>query len=157
MRLASAIAFVLATVVAAMPGQAQTRVALVISDGSKMDVAAVQEAAPLSAAGERALKPKDSFKECETCPQMVVTPSGSFVMGSPKGEEGRSEDEGPQQQIEIRKPFAVGRTEVSFEEWLACVAEGGCNAYRPGDYGWVVSRHGALYAEELGWGPAIEA
>jgi DNA-binding MarR family transcriptional regulator/N-acetylglutamate synthase-like GNAT family acetyltransferase len=28
---------------------------------------------------------------------------------------------------------------------------------RPGDYGWVVSRHGALYAEELGWGPAIEA
>jgi len=28
---------------------------------------------------------------------------------------------------------------------------------RPGDYGWVVGRHGALYAEELGWGPAIEA
>jgi DNA-binding MarR family transcriptional regulator/ribosomal protein S18 acetylase RimI-like enzyme len=28
---------------------------------------------------------------------------------------------------------------------------------RPGDYGWVVSRHGALYAEELGWGQAIEA
>ena len=32
--------------------------------------------------------------------------------------------------------FAVGRSEVSFEEWFACVAEGGCNAYRPGDYGW---------------------
>lgn len=28
---------------------------------------------------------------------------------------------------------------------------------RPGDYGWVVSRHGALYAEELGWNQAIEA
>ncbi|HEV2347516.1 MAG TPA: bifunctional helix-turn-helix transcriptional regulator/GNAT family N-acetyltransferase [Actinocrinis sp.] len=28
---------------------------------------------------------------------------------------------------------------------------------RPGDYGWVVSRHGALYAEELGWNHAIEA
>jgi hypothetical protein len=58
MRLASAIAFVLATVVAAMPGQAQSRVALVISNGSKMDIAADQEAtAPLSAAEERALKP----------------------------------------------------------------------------------------------------
>jgi len=31
--------------------------------------------------------------------------------------------------------FAVGRSEVSFDEWFACVAEGGCNAYRPGDYG----------------------
>ena len=28
---------------------------------------------------------------------------------------------------------------------------------RPGDYGWVISRHGALYAQEQGWGPAFEA
>lgn len=28
---------------------------------------------------------------------------------------------------------------------------------RPGDYGWVVSRHGALYAEEMGWNSAIES
>jgi DNA-binding MarR family transcriptional regulator/GNAT superfamily N-acetyltransferase len=27
----------------------------------------------------------------------------------------------------------------------------------PGDYGWVISRHGALYAQELAWGPAFEA
>ena len=32
--------------------------------------------------------------------------------------------------------FAVGRAAVTFDEWNACVAEGGCNAYRPGDYGW---------------------
>jgi DNA-binding MarR family transcriptional regulator/GNAT superfamily N-acetyltransferase len=28
---------------------------------------------------------------------------------------------------------------------------------RPGDYGWVVSRHGALYADELHWGASFEA
>jgi formylglycine-generating enzyme required for sulfatase activity len=39
--------------------------------------------APLTAAEERALKPKHSFKECDACPEMVVVPAGSFTMGSP--------------------------------------------------------------------------
>jgi formylglycine-generating enzyme required for sulfatase activity len=90
----------------------------------------------LASEQERALKPKDGFKECEGCPTMVTMPAGSFTMGSPAGELQRGSDEGPQQQIVLRRPFAVGRSEVSFEEWSACVAEGGCNAYRPGDYGW---------------------
>jgi formylglycine-generating enzyme required for sulfatase activity/uncharacterized caspase-like protein len=96
----------------------------------------VAPVAPLASEQERALKPKDSFKECEGCPTMTTMPAGSFTMGSPAGEPQRSSDEGPQQQIVLRRPFAVGRSEVSFEEWSACVAEGGCNAYRPGDYGW---------------------
>lgn len=32
--------------------------------------------------------------------------------------------------------FEVGRTEVTFAQWDACVAAGGCNGYRPGDQGW---------------------
>jgi formylglycine-generating enzyme required for sulfatase activity len=32
------------------------------------------------------LKPKDVFKECDKCPEMVVVPPGSFMMGTPPGE-----------------------------------------------------------------------
>ena len=39
---------------------------------------------PLTPTEERALKPKDSFKECDECPEMVVVPAGSFMMGSPR-------------------------------------------------------------------------
>jgi formylglycine-generating enzyme required for sulfatase activity len=87
-------------------------------------------AVPLSAERERALKPKDVFKECEQCPEMVVVPAGSFTMGSPAHEEGRSANEGPQRSVSIGKPFAVGRFAVTFDEWDACVAaRGGCSPY----------------------------
>ena len=35
----------------------------------------------------------------------------------------------------IERPFAVGRREVTFAEWDACVAAGGCS-HRPEDMGW---------------------
>ena len=35
-------------------------------------------------------------------------------------------DEGPQRKVTIAKPFAVGKFEVTFAEWDACVAAGGC-------------------------------
>jgi formylglycine-generating enzyme required for sulfatase activity len=76
------------------------------------------------------------FQECDICPVMAAVPAGSNLLGSPDYERGHDRNEGPQQEVVIGQPFAVGRSEVSFAEWLACVAEGGCNAYRPGDYGW---------------------
>src|SRR4051794_27687080 len=35
---------------------------------------------PLIPEIEQTLKPKDSFKECDRCPEMVVVPGGSFTM-----------------------------------------------------------------------------
>lgn len=90
----------------------------------------------LSPEAERALKPAERFKECDTCPEMVTVPAGTFVMGSPASEPGHQTNEAPEQQITFARAFAVGRSAVTFSEWNACVAEGGCNAYRPGDYGW---------------------
>ena len=51
----------------------------------------------LKPAAERALKPKDSFRECaKNCPEMIVIPAGKFTMGSPATEQGRYDNEGPQ-------------------------------------------------------------
>jgi formylglycine-generating enzyme required for sulfatase activity len=95
-----------------------------------------QRATPLCAAEERSLKPKDVFKECDRCPEMIVVPAGSFMMGSPSSEPERSKDEGPQHQVTIGQAFAVGKFAVTFDEWDACVADRGCNGYRPSDSRW---------------------
>jgi formylglycine-generating enzyme required for sulfatase activity len=90
----------------------------------------------LSKLEECALKPKDVFKECGKCPEMIVVPAGSFTMGSPGNEPERSSNEGPQRTISISRPFAVGRFSITFDEWDACVFDGGCNNYRPSDQSW---------------------
>jgi len=65
-----------------------------------------------------------------------MVPPGGFTMGSPVNEEGRFEHEGPQHAVTISKPFAAGRFAVTFEEWNACVADGGCAGYQPKDQSW---------------------
>ena len=139
------------------------------------------EAAPPS--GERAAKPlsqveagwfarspKQSFQECEHCPQMVVVPAGSFTMGSPENEPERDSDEGPQHEVRIPKPFAVGKFTVTFDEWAACAPGAAARALlTPSDQGWGkrkrpvinVSWNDAtgicLLAEREGWGRALPA
>lgn len=85
------------------------------------------EGPPLRTAGE-------SFRDCPDCPEMVVVPAGEFTMGSAQDEPGRGPHEGPQHRVRFAKPFAVGRYEVTFAEWDACVAAGGCR-YKPRDHG----------------------
>jgi formylglycine-generating enzyme required for sulfatase activity len=72
---------------------------------------------------EKAAKTGSDFKECATgCPTMVVVPAGAFLMGSLD----RSKDEGLSHEVRIAKPFAIGKTEVTFDEWDACVAANAC-------------------------------
>ena len=78
----------------------------------------------------------ETFRECPSCPEMVVVPAGSFMMGSPSHEDGRDDDEGPVHRVTIAEPFAVGVREVTFAEWNACASSGGCGGYRPDDEGW---------------------
>ena len=48
--------------------------------------------------------------------EMVPIHGGTFLMGSPEGEEGRKEDEGPQRRVKI-EPFWMGRCEVTWDEY----------------------------------------
>ena len=72
----------------------------------------------------------ETFQDCAECPKMVVVPSGSFTMGSPK-REGGHDDERPLHRVRIDYQFAVGVYEVTFAEWYACVDAGGCGSYVP--------------------------
>lgn len=88
----------------------------------------VSVATPLPPERERALKPKDVFRECDKCPEMTVVPAGSFAMGSPANEPGRSNWEEPQHAVTIGKPFAVGKFLVTVDQFAAFVTETGYDA-----------------------------
>src|SRR5260370_267400 len=77
---------------------------------------------PLTPEIEQTLKPKDSFKECDTCPEMVVVPKGSFTMGTPPDEPYRLNGEHPQHRVTIAMPFAVGRSTITFDAWAPSLA-----------------------------------
>jgi formylglycine-generating enzyme required for sulfatase activity len=57
------------------------------------------------------------IKDCDVCPELVVLPRGSFMMGSPETEPGRLVNEGPVHQVMIDYDLAVGRFEVTQGQW----------------------------------------
>ena len=59
-------------------------------------------------------------------------PAGSFRMGDISG--GGDSDEKPVHRVRV-KAFLLGKTEVTFTQWDACVAAGGCS-HKPDDNGW---------------------
>lgn len=57
------------------------------------------------------------------CPELVTIPPGRFLMGSPAGEEGRFDTEGPQREVRIDHAFALGKHAVTVDEFVAFQAE----------------------------------
>ena len=90
------------------------------------------------------MSPGSRFQDCAFCPQMVVLPAGDFIMGSPRNEKGRDGDEGPQHRVRIPAPFAVGIYEVTFEQWEACMWDGGCSR-DPSDERWGRGRQPVIH------------
>jgi formylglycine-generating enzyme required for sulfatase activity len=94
------------------------------------------------------LEPLQVFKECDACPEMIILPLGSFMMGA-KPEESRNPfdfygenannrmrgpdelniipHEHPRHRVEMDIPYAIARNEVTHAEWMACVEDQGCS------------------------------
>ncbi len=63
------------------------------------------------------------FSDAPFAPEMVVIPSGTFVMGSPEHEKDRDKNEGPQHRVVIGTRFALGRYAVTQAEWTAVMGD----------------------------------
>jgi formylglycine-generating enzyme required for sulfatase activity len=99
------------------------------------------------------LAPGTIFADCaDICPQLVVIPAGSFTMGSPAEEIGRDAQEGPRHPVAFAYEFAIGRYEVTFAQFDACVDAGGCS-HRPNDQGW---GRGNRPVVDVSWNDAME-
>ena len=71
--------------------------------------------------------PGTAFRDCENCPEMVIVPAGSFAMGMP--------NETGSIVIQLLRPFALGRSEVTRAEYARFIADSGYEP-RPGCRNW---------------------
>lgn len=90
-------------------------------------------------AGQR-YKPGQSFRDCaRTCPEMIVVPPGSYLMGSESDDPDQAPKaiEQPRHRVTIRYEFAVGRYEVTRDEYARFALEthlrdpDGCHIHEP--------------------------
>lgn len=84
-------------------------------------------AAPPIAEPKQAARPStdktEGSRDCPACPEMLVVPAGTFTMGDNRGD--RSEK--PAHKISIKRPFAIGKYEVTTGQWKECVKAGACS------------------------------
>ena len=89
--------------------------------------------------GGSTLRPGETFRDSLTSggegPVMVVIPGGSFRMGCLNDDGDCNPSQFPVHAVDVPQ-FALSKYEVTFAQWDACVAEGGCGGYQPNDRGW---------------------
>jgi formylglycine-generating enzyme required for sulfatase activity len=122
-------------------------------------IAATGQESPATGAGSpgstcpEEITPPQVFRDCDVCPEMIALPMGEFMMGAPDDEFRRNvtidraggrvvttpespfvvPEEGPQVRVVVDIPIAMGRNEITYDDWLACMNDGGCGGYLPDD------------------------
>jgi len=78
-------------------------------------LAPADDASKNGAKTAKEMKPyKVNISQTEVSFEMVPIPGGTFTMGSPESEKGRSADEGPTHRVKI-EPFWMGKYEVTWD------------------------------------------
>ncbi len=97
-----------------------------------------------------------TFQDCpDVCPVMVVVPAGRFSMGSPQSEPGRQPNEGPQIGVKFAAPYAIGKFEITYDQYMACAHDQGCTSTADGQFGtnlpatFITYNHARQYADWL--------
>jgi sulfatase modifying factor 1 len=88
-------------------------------------LAAIPGQISVTGSASAALQPRPSFRDCTECPEMVALPAGEFLMGSPRDERGRQGVEGLPRRVVIPKQIAVGKFEITVDQFSAFVTETG--------------------------------
>ena len=82
---------------------------------------------------ESVLTPGQKFRDCKSCPEMVVIPAGSFTMGSPDVPQAYEQTQAkPAHEVTVVQPFAVGRFEVTRGEYAVFERETATDRSRAG-------------------------
>jgi formylglycine-generating enzyme required for sulfatase activity len=97
---------------------------------SRLQQIEAKNVAKPTVAAQAPAAPQSAIRDCPQCPELVLIQAGAFEMGSSE----MFDFEAPVHQVSIRKAFYIGRREVTYEEWDACFAEGGCKQ-NPDDRG----------------------
>jgi formylglycine-generating enzyme required for sulfatase activity len=74
----------------------------------------------------------EAFRDCADCPELVVVPPGRFTMGD---DASPFTNERPAREMAVERGFALGRTEVTFDDWARCLVARACQKM-PDDHGW---------------------
>jgi formylglycine-generating enzyme required for sulfatase activity len=103
--------------------------------------------APTTGVAWRAPAPEEPPKQITSSigVKLVLIPAGEFLMGSPDSDGDAQDDEKPQHQVRITRPFYLGTTEVTQGQYRAITGESPSNFKGSHD----------LPVEEVSWNDAI--
>jgi formylglycine-generating enzyme required for sulfatase activity len=113
--------------------QEQKHITLTVGNTARNEFYSNSQDEVLLKSAESRKLPGKIFKDCPSCPELVVIPPGSFDMGSPESEEDRFDTEGPVHRVTFSQAFSLGKTEITRAQFAIFVSD---THYDAGDSCW---------------------